>query len=103
MSHRIECEECGATGHTVHKMCHGYWDAQTQRLEVFSECERTDWYCDECDTEVGVKEVAIVTDSKAALDAIVMASERLADEEDYETEIAPQLQGAIDYITKGVK
>lgn len=38
-----------------------------------------------------------------AVTAIVMASERLADEEDYETEIAPQLQGAIDYITKGVK
>ena len=32
-----------------------------------------------------------------AMDAIVMASERLADEEDYETEIAPQLQGVYDY------
>ena len=66
MSHRL-CEECGATGDKVHKMCHGYWDAQTQRMEVFSECDGTDWYCDVCDTEVSVKEVPIVTDFDAWL------------------------------------
>ena len=81
MSHRIECEECGATGTTVHKMCHGYWDEQTQRMEVFSECVETDWYCDECDTEVSVKEVEI--------ESIVMATN------------SPL--GAVHYITKGVK
>ena len=102
MSHRIVCEECGATGDTVHKLCHGYWDERTQRMEVFSECDHTDWYCDECETEVGVKEVPIAN-LTAALDAIVMASERLADEEDYETEIEPQLLHAFEYITKGVK
>tara|TARA_Y100000588_G_scaffold9751_1_gene10874 strand:- start:22103 stop:22606 length:504 start_codon:yes stop_codon:yes gene_type:complete len=55
----IKCENCGAHGTTLHKMCHGYWDEQTQRMEVFSECEGIDWYCDECETEVGVEEVTV--------------------------------------------
>ena len=57
MSYRIECEDCGATGDTVHIMCHGYWDEKAQRMEVIHVVEDLSWYCDECDTEVSVREV----------------------------------------------
>lgn len=37
---------------------------------------------------------------RKAINAIIMASERLADESDYEPKIMPRLQDALDYVNR---